>query len=81
MKECKDAIEKRPTIEEARLVELSTIIFKHIISYGCEKGLEFLFTLLEYILDKKCKVPAPFILMVTKLSEKLNNSEIKQALL
>ena len=74
-------MQKRPNIPEARLVELASIVFKHIISYGCEKGLEFLFTLLEYIIERKCKVPAPFILMVTKLSERVNNNEIKQALM
>lgn len=53
---------------EARLVELASIVFRHIASYDCSVALKFIMELVDYLIKRKMKVPAPFVLMLEKLN-------------
>ncbi len=66
---------------EARLVELASIVFRHIASYDCSVALKFVMEMVEYLMKRKANVPAPFVLMLERLNERLKIPDLNKALL
>ena len=64
---------------EARLVELASIVFRHIASYDCSVALKFIMELVKHLMKRKMKVPAPFVLMLERLNERLKIPDLAKA--
>lgn len=77
----RECVRKGVDFTEARLVELASISFRHIASYDCGHALKLVMELVEHLVTRKTKVPAPFVLMLERLTERLKVPALGKALL